>query len=521
MIKVREAIEADVDAISEIFAEIYRGHYAHPEFCESGNLKRLIFDDDILILVAEDTGSGRVFGSASIVLDVGAFGDLIGEFGRLVVHPDGRHQGIGKKLMEGRLERVQERLHMAIVENRAVHPYSQRISAAYDFVPVGFLPSKLKFKERENIALYAKPFGACLSLRKNHPRIIPEAYALADCVLRGIGIGDDAIVDEETPAYAPSDPFAIEAMSSAGYASLLRFERGRIRNREIFGPVKLHAGVFQIRVSHYRYLLARREGRLAGGIGFHIDPAEHAARILELVSADDEPIRFLLEEAVRICRDEGRAEYIEADVNAHSPAMQRTFLELGFLPAAYIPAMSFHRVERFDVVRMVKLFAPLDLEGVELHETTQPVADIVVHAFEHSRVIPRIAAAISQATMFAGLSAEQAARVAAFCKLRKFPAGQPLATRGEAEGQAILILSGSVSVNADDSGPARLTIDAGETIGEVSLVGIHPQADTLIASSEVEAAMLEHSSVSQLVRQRPDIGVILYRNLATKLADKS
>ena len=520
MIVIRQAVESDVAAIHDIFTEAYRGHYAHGEFCEIDYLKKMVFDDDALVLVAEDSESGRVLGTGSIILDIGAYGDLIGEFGRLVVHPDGRNQGVGKLLMEGRLERVQERLHLGLVENRAVHPYSQKISAAYDFVPVGFLPSKLKFAERENVALYAHAFGSCLSLRKNHPRIIPEAYPLADLVLREFGIRDDVIVDDNTQAYPLSEPYDLETMTSEGYASLLHFERGRVRNREILGPVKLHAGVFQLRVSHYQYLLARRDGCLVGGVGFHIECEEKSARILELVSADSEPVRTLLAEAVRSCLKDGGVKYIEIDVNAHATAMQRTLLELGFLPAAYIPAMSFHRVERLDVIRMVHLDTPLDLGEVALHETTRPIAEIVARAFQHREVIPRIAAAVPRTALFEGLSDEQATRLASICSLEGFRDGQAIANRNEADGRAFLLLSGSAEVTVAGCSRPVGSVESGETVGELSLIRAHPHAATITATKDVEAAVLDHGAVTELIRQRPDIGLIIYRNLAEQLGDK-
>ena len=523
MIEVRRAVESDVAAIRDIFATVYQGHYAHDEFCEIGYLKKLVFDDDALVLVAAEAGTGRVLGTASIILDIGAFGDLIGEFGRLAVRPDARRRGIGTQLMLGRLERIQERLHLAVVENRAVHPFSQKISAAHGFVPVGFLPSKLKFADREHVALYARPFGACLKLRKNHPRIVPEAYPLADRVLRDFGICDDVIVDEKTPPYPKSEPFDLESLSSEGYASLLHLERGRVTNREILGPVKLHAGVFQLRVSHYQYLLARRDGRLVGGVGFHVDPREKSGRLLELVAADDEPVRGLLEAAVASCLGDGGAQYIEVDVNAHATAMQRTLLELGFLPAAYIPAMSFHRVERLDVIRMVRVVAPLELDAIELHEGMRPVAELVRKAFGQREIAPRIAAAVPRCALFDGLSEEQANRLASICQWERFGAGEVLAEQGRDDGRAFLLLSGTAEVRIGDRSNPVATVGSGETVGELSLLGAgHAHAATIAAgeSGEVEAAVLDRDALGALVRQRPDIGVVIYRNLAGQLGEK-
>lgn len=118
MIQIREATEDDVAAISEVFHACYGDDYTFPEFYNETFLKKLVFSDDTLGLVAEDTDSGRVLGTASVVLEIGALTDLVGEFGRLAVHPDGRGEGLGNLLMKGRLERVSDRLHVGLVDGR-------------------------------------------------------------------------------------------------------------------------------------------------------------------------------------------------------------------------------------------------------------------------------------------------------------------------------------------------------------------------------------------------------------------
>ncbi|MBH0194688.1 MAG: GNAT family N-acetyltransferase, partial [Nitrospira sp.] len=115
MIRVREAREEDVGQIREIFLAVYGVDYPHRELYDELWLKRSVFTDDVLILVAEDTESGRVVGTASVLFDFGAHSDLVGEFGRLAVHPDYRRLQVGKLLMEKRLEAIQNRLHVGLV----------------------------------------------------------------------------------------------------------------------------------------------------------------------------------------------------------------------------------------------------------------------------------------------------------------------------------------------------------------------------------------------------------------------
>lgn len=518
MILIREATEHDIESIAELFKAVYGDYYAHPEFHSREILKKLIYNDDTLILVAEDEETKRILGTGSVILDFGAFGDLLGEFGRLVVHPDGRRQGIGNKLMEARLEAVRDRLHIAIVENRAAHPFSQRISDSHGFSCAGFLPCKVSFEERESIAYYARHFGDAIKLRRNHPHLIPEAYELADQVLRSCGVTSDAIIDAESPAYQGEEDYVLGDMTSRGYTSLLRFERGRVSRREVFGPVKLHVGLFQLHVSDYRYVLARRGNRLVGGLGFHIDRKENAARLLELVSADDGPIRSLLATVTKRCLEDEGIGYIEADVNAYSPRMQRTFLELGYLPVAYVPAMAFHRVERLDAVRMARLANPPDISNIQLHEASKPIAEIVIRQFQQHEVAPRLAEAAPANAIFNGLNPEQTKQLAATCALKVFKKGERLVDQGAESSEVLLILSGSVSVTIDQQEVGVVRV--GESLGEISLIQDTPHAASATALEPVESAALGRAALESLVRRRPDIGLILFRNLARQLGKK-
>ena len=170
MIRVRDATEADVEHIRDVFLAIYGRDYSHPQFYEIPLLKKMVYSDDVILVVAEEEGSGRILGAASVLLSMGAHADLLGVFGRLVVHPEARHCGVGKVLMEHRLKRISGQLHLALVEPRAVHAYAQRIAFAHGFCPIGFQPMKLRLAERENLTIFVQYFDNALKLRRNHPR---------------------------------------------------------------------------------------------------------------------------------------------------------------------------------------------------------------------------------------------------------------------------------------------------------------------------------------------------------------
>jgi N-acetylglutamate synthase-like GNAT family acetyltransferase len=520
MITVREATGSDVPAIRDIFLATYGTDHSDARFYQEAALIRMVYSEGSLLLVAEEAETGRVVGTASVLLEVGAYSDLVGEFGRLAVHPAARHHGVGGLLMRERLRLVQDRLQVGLSEARVAHPFSLKIGEAHQFAPVGFLPLKWLLRQRESLALMARYFGNALELRKNHPRIIPEAYPLAHLAMEYCGLTPDAIVDEDAPAYPPGGGFEVQELTTEGYAALLRIERGRVRHREIFGPVRLRYGFFKLQARRSRYLIAREQGRIAGAVGFTLDPVEKAVRIFELIALHDEVIRFLLADLERSCREQWGVCYAEVDVSAHAPRMQRTLLELGFLPAAYVPALVFHEVERLDVVKMVRLLVPPEVSTAELTPRTRAVAELVLARFRSRSMLPRIARAVEELSLFAGLDAEQVHRLAGVGTLATFAPGEVIFREGEQDRGMHLVLAGEVAIaRAGSPGPVGV-VKRGECLGEMSLLTTAAHSATATARTGVETAVLDQRDLAELIRLRPDIGLLIYRNLAVGMGEK-
>ncbi len=518
--RVREATDNDVAQIRDTFLAVYGQDYAHPQYYDLNLLKKMVYADDTLLLVAEDTTDGRIVGTASVVLETGAHADLVGEFGRLVVHPSARNQGVGKLLMEERLARVQQRLQLAIVDCRVVHALAQKIALANGFAPVGFLPMKLLLARRESLAVLVRHFGDALKLRRNNPRVIPEVFQLAELAMRNCGMDCDAIVDDTAAPYPHDRGFELDELSADGYTTLLHFQRGRVRYREIFGPLRLHYGLFKLWAQQSTYLLAREKGQIIGALGVTLDPVEKAARLFEFISLSNRPLRFLLSALERKCRKQWGIEYLETDVSAHAPRMQRTLLELGYLPAVYIPALAFHEVERLDGIRMVRLLIPPELGRIELADECRPVADVVMRRFVTRQVLPQIAAAIPKIALFKGLNEEQTRQLASRCTLKSFKAGKQIFAANDPADETYLLLQGEIEICTGDPPACIGGVGAGECLGEISLLTGTPHSATATAQTTVQAAILSHQDITELVRLRPDIGLVIYRNLAQGLGEK-
>ena len=515
-VKIRPADEKDVRAIQGLFVLCYGDRYSHPEFVEGPYLRQMMYSDNSLVLVAEDE-QGEIVATASVVIDVGAYADLIGEFGRLVVHPQMRGRRIGHQLMTERIKRVAPYIHIGFADNRLAHTRSQQISLAHGFAPIGFLP----IHNGEPVALFVRHFGEGLRLRRNHPRVAPQVYGLAQRALRTCRIDADAIVDEMSPPYALDSSFEIEEMSAKGYASLLRFERGRVKHPEIFGPARLHFGLHALEAHNTSYLLARKNGQLIGAVGYaHDARLDHAVRIFELVCADESPVRVLLQELMRRSREEWRVDYVEADVNAHAPRMQKTLLELGFVPVAYLPAAVFHQVERLDTIRMERFYVPVRTEGHRFIEEAQPMFEMVTRNLDTRAIQPHLVRLLPGTRLGQGLNREQVSRLSTLFETVRFNDGDEIVKTGERDARLYILLSGTARVLTGSPLEEVGSVGQGEFLGEVSLLRKTPHTATAIAAGPVEAAAVYHNDLNHLMAQRSDIGVVLFRNLATGLSNK-
>jgi GNAT superfamily N-acetyltransferase len=521
MIRVRQAEATDVVGIRDIFLACYGTDYS-PQFYDEKQLTRLVYSDDSVLFVAEETESGQIVGTASVDLEVGARSDLVAEFGRLAVLNSHRNCGIGDRLMSERLVRVQDRIQLGFVETRILQPYAMKIAERHGFAVIGFLPSRWRLKERESLVLLARHFGDAQQLRKNHPRVTPEIYPIAHLALENCSVSPDLIVDEDLPAYPPGRSFEEQELTTQGYATLLRIERGRVRHREIFGPMRLHYGVFKLQIRRSSYLIAREDGRVVGAAGFAVDPRDKSVRIFELISLEDEVIRFLLTNIERawISKLGGPAELVEIDVSAYAPRMQRTLLELGFLPVAYIPAFAFDEVERVDVVKMFRLPGPPEVNLEALAPRNRAMAELVLRRFRARSVLPRVAAAVHRLPLFSGLISEQVTRLAGVCTTASFAAGQTIFREGEADHRMHVVLKGEVDIIVVPSGRPVGVVRQGECLGEISLLTKAAHSATAIARTYVETAVLDDANLTELIRLRPDIGLHIYRNLAIGASEK-
>jgi RimJ/RimL family protein N-acetyltransferase len=520
--EVVQADESDVSQIMDLFVKIYGRGYPFKKFYDTRWLIKSIYSDDNIFLVARE--NDKIIGTGSVFLTAGGFSDLIGEFGRLVVDPDYGRKGVGTKLVNGLIDSVSEMIQFGFAECRVVHLGAQKICERCGFFPTGFEPNKYQLSEaRESVVFVSRLFEPALSLRRNNPRVIASIYPMAAKSMQNLGLPVDLIVEDDVDGYPTEKSFDVEELQSIGVSPLLRIERGRVKNPEVFGNLSLSYGFFKIATNQATYLVAKEEGVTLGAIGFTVDNVDKKVKVLELIEFDDEVKGFLLATLVRLAGERYGAQYIEMDVSAYSPRMQRTLDILGFIPVAYCPSMVFRGVERLDVVRMAKLNIAPDVRDVKLTPVAKEMFKLAMKDLERKKVGMEITEVTRQSDIFKGLSNGELSQLARICKMVSYAAGETICREGEIGREIFVLAEGRASVMASKDGGEKVKIGSvgqGEIFGEMSIIEDLPRVADLVADVDSKLVVIDREELENLMNRNSHLGKLVMQNIARGLSVK-
>jgi RimJ/RimL family protein N-acetyltransferase len=518
--EISRADESDVPQIMNLFIKNYGPEYPFKKFYDPKWLTKSIYSDDNIFLIAKERN--QVIGSGSVFLTAGGLSDLIGEFGRLVVDPSFCGKGVGTRIVNGLIDFISDMIQFGFAECRTVHIGSQKICERCGFHPTGFEPNKYQLSGiRESMIFVTRLFEPALSLRRNNPRVIASIYPMGAKSMQNLGLDVDLIVEDEVQGYPMEKSFKIEELQSRGISPLLRIERGRVKNPEIFGNLSLSYGFFKIATNQATYLVAKEEDVTLGAIGFTVDSIDKKVKVLELIEFDDEVKGFLLATLVKIATEKYGAKYIEMDVSAYSPRIQKTLDILGFIPVAYCPSMVFRGVERLDVVRMAKLNIPPDVKDLKLTPIAKEMFKLAIKELERKKVGLEITEATRRSEIFKGLSNGELSELARICTMLPYKKGETICREGEKGQQIFVLAEGRASVISSSNGKRKIgSINEGEIFGEMSIIEDLPRVADLVADVDSKLVVIDKAELENLMNRNSHLGKVVMQNIARGLSKK-
>jgi GNAT superfamily N-acetyltransferase len=512
---IREIAESDSEAVLALFRVNYGDDYTpyDPAWVKKG-----IYSEHILWLVAEE--EGEIVASGALVLGFGNYVDQIGKIERLAVAPKARGQGISKLLLQELIVRSSVPVEFGFAEAATTQPAIHDILHEAGFMPVGFTPYVYQLQNHEGFVLYCTLFGNASRLRRGAPRILSRVYSLAELALRGLGLPDDPIMPEAW-SYPGEGNFTLQRLADPATARLLRIEHSGTIEPELFGGVHLDQGVTRLYDSEMYYLVATdSQGKHVGALGYMVDETNRHVRIIELIAPQKQVRGALCRAVVKTAESQHHALFMEVDVSAYSPGIQKTFSNLGFVPTAYLPAMVLHEVERLDIVKMARLNEPFLAGGEMLNGIGQRVYQIVAAAFSRRERGQAALEVARNTSLFLGFSEEELIVLGERFYERLYSAGETIFTAGS-EGQDLyLVLEGKITVDlGEDRGPLA-TLRPGDIFGELALLDGQPRTANAVAQTPVRLLQLKRSAFDNLVQDDPHIGLVVYRNIAGILVSR-
>lgn len=123
--------------------------------------------------------------------------------------------------------------------------------------------------------------------------------------------------------------------------------------------------------------------------------------------------------------------------------------------------------------------------------------------------------------LFAGLSPADLKQVAAVADEEVFADGELIAEQGEQGDVMFVIVSGEVRVCIETNGKETEVArrKSGEFVGELAVVNREPRNATLIASGDVRALCIDNKSFEGLVRERPEVSLVIIQVLSKRLKE--
>jgi hypothetical protein len=122
--------------------------------------------------------------------------------------------------------------------------------------------------------------------------------------------------------------------------------------------------------------------------------------------------------------------------------------------------------------------------------------------------------------LFADLAPPDLKQIAAALHERLYADGDLIAREGEAGAELYVITGGEVRVLAGAEGVEVARRGPGEYVGEMSAISQEPRMATLAAAGEVRLLALDPATFEAILRERPEVGLAVMRELIRRLREK-
>jgi hypothetical protein len=515
-IALRNLEENDFESVQALISAQAGPELMGSELCQAETLKACFFTPSAFTLVAADESA--LHGMVSILMEQETPETVIGLLTRFFVS-DGTDRGIlAASLAKTALETMAGNLQLCYAEIPASDLWAQAAFEEAGFKPCGFLPAKFQGKERYGAIVYAHLNESAHKLRRPHPEVIVSARDLATESLRGHGLIQDIEAREDIAAYPTECNYTVAPLDASAVPMM---REGRMHQQsEIFPflqgyPTRLHLPVIQP-----SYIAAKDGERVIGVMGFIVDPSDKRVQITEVIALDGEPQGFLAANLFDALTREVTPDYWEVLVSVHSPRMQKTFDQLGFVPCAYLPSFGMEQNLRSDAIKMVKLNATYESAELQLTSACKSLYALIDETFREQAVGMAVLRLLKDLRIFQGMGEGELRRVARLFKQKLYRPGEVVVEAGTTGRELYVVERGEIEIHNKERDKLLGSIRNGAVFGEIAFLNGEPRTATCVSKSASIVRVIERQDFDLLIQRELHLGRVFFQNVALDLADK-
>jgi RimJ/RimL family protein N-acetyltransferase len=374
--KFQLATEEDIFQISQLYFDVYQGHYPDPLMKDFNLMKSFISSDTGFWFLARDE-KNSLRGS---VLAAYEQENLIAKAFGAVVRTEDRGQGLMENLLAYGIKYLREEtagVDVIYSTTRTVNEAAQTLTEKLGFKKLGILPNAHRTLEYETHGLAAIIYPEALEKRNTDYKIHHELSSLYNIVAQEVPLPPlESIVPEKSSKILVSPP-ELEVVKSPKFVSY--------RYKQLKNEKKLEFEFFPFHQPNLMVISPDQSVELF----CHLSSVDGYCVVIGGKMPHNMNFTELFLETNMLLRDAG-ARYIEVIVRADRPKIVESIARAKFIPCGFFPAMQLINGKRHDFLVFSRSFEIFDFQNVKLKGLNQVYLEEYFKAWKRLSLNPKL-----------------------------------------------------------------------------------------------------------------------------------
>jgi hypothetical protein len=445
----------------------------------------------------------------------------VANLGRYLATPESYSDGSAEALISGINEVCSQRKQIAVIRVPVSDNAQQKLVEKLGYVCAGFQPLKHLCMVREGMLFYLKTAGPDSVARYSLSQSLPQIAELGSMVLKNLQLANPEMVRDGLTGYPIHADLSVEEATPEDYDACRLDAQSSSPPLEIFGQFNRGRGMLRVANDpKIRVLLGQRDARIVAGLCYYFDENDKCMRLVDSFATDDLSTGAMLCRAVEIAQEKHSAVYIEVDFLMSAPRILKSAEQLGFVPAAYLPGFFNWNDCGIDLVKMVKLNAPYNLDNAKLTPQARAVLEIVDRNFQDQKTGVAVINLLRALPIFNGLGDGELGKMARLFSQKLYRTNEKVFSKGDSSNEAYVVMRGKIDVYLEDNGKPVASVSSGAIIGEQAFLDGASRNAFAIAAQPTILLVVQRPAFNVLVQSEPHLGMVIMRNVALEVSNK-